>query len=67
VSAAHFYDFVPESEHNTRIPCHHIPLNSKGETVHLLYRHGTQDALDDAVKNWLEATIERLKEEEKSS
>ena len=67
MSAAFFSDFVPESEHDTLIPCHHIPLNSKGETIHSLYRHGTQDALDDAMKNWLEAKIKRLKEEEKSS
>ena len=62
-----FFDFVPESERDTLIPCHHIPFNSKGETIHSLYRLGTQNALDDAVRNWLEATIERLKEEEKSS
>jgi len=62
-----FLDFVPETERDSLIPCHHIRLNSNGDTVHSLYRNGTQEALDGEVRNWLEATIERLKREEKSS
>ena len=61
------FDFVPESQHDTLIPCHHIPLNSSGDSVHSLYRNGTQKNLDSAVRNWLEATIERLAREEKLS
>lgn len=59
-----FFDFIPESKHELRIPCHHIPLTSKGETIHSLYRQSTQEALDDAVKNWLEATIDKMQREE---
>jgi hypothetical protein len=62
-----FFDFVPERQRDTLIPCHHILLNGNGDTVHSLYRNGTQEVLDDTVRNWLEATIERLKREEKSS
>ena len=62
-----FFDFVPVPQRDTLIPCHHIPLNSNGDTVHSLYRKATQETLDHAVRNWLEATIEQLKLEEKLS
>ena len=55
-----FFDFVPEKDRDTLIPCHYIPLNSRGDTVHSLYRHASQEILDNAVRNWLEATIEEL-------
>lgn len=61
-----FFDFIPENKRDALIPCHHIPLNSKGDTIYSLYRKGTQDTLDDAVRTWLEATITHLREEEKS-
>ena len=62
-----FFDFVPEAKRDALIPCHHIPLNRNGDTVHALYRRATQEVLDDAVRNWLEAMIERLQREEKWS
>jgi len=60
-----FFQFVPEAKRFSLIPCHHIPLNAKGETIHSLYRSGTQDGLDQTVKHWLETTIDELKGEEK--
>ena len=61
------FDFVPEDKRLNLIPCHHIPLNRNGETVSSLYRNGTQELLDQTVRNWLVAMIEDLKQEEKQS
>ena len=62
-----FFDFVDQKDRDTLIPGHHIPLNNNGGTVHSLYRNGTQESLDGAMRNWLQATIEQLREQEKSS
>src|SRR3954466_286829 len=58
------FEFVPEQKRNTRMPCHHIQLNNKGETIATLYRKDTQEEMDAAVKHWLETTIEKLGREE---
>ena len=57
------FEFVPEVRRKTLMPCH-IPLDPEGATVTLLYQNGTQQQLDKAVRNWLEATIEKLQREE---
>jgi hypothetical protein len=57
------FDFISESKHELRIPCHHIPLNSERETVQSLYRQSTQKVLNHAVKNWLEADRKAQREE----
>jgi hypothetical protein len=58
--------FVPADSQSTNVPCHHIPLSPDGETVDGLERWGTQDELEDTVKNWLRTTIKRLEEERAS-
>ena len=55
--------FVPDSAQSEKIPCHHIPLNPHGETVHTMERQHTQAELEEAVKNWLRATIRRLEQQ----
>ena len=62
-----FFQFIPETKRNCRIPCHFIPLNERGETIDLMYQTGTQGKLDIAVREWLEATIKKLEREEKSN
>jgi hypothetical protein len=57
---------VPTEHQNKDLPCHFIPLNEKGDTVHSLERRGDREQLEDAVKNWLRATIARLRNEEAS-
>jgi hypothetical protein len=54
--------FVPEV-HRSRVgACRHIPLNPAGETVDSLYRTGTQEELERALRSWLMATIQELEE-----
>jgi len=56
--------FVPAARHTEEIPCRHIPLNEAGKTVESLYQAGTQVELEDALRDWLRATIKRLEEEQ---
>jgi hypothetical protein len=42
--------------------CRYIPLNPAGETVDSLYRTGTQEELERALRSWLMATIQELEE-----
>ena len=54
------YDLVPLEHLNEGVPCHFIPLNKEGETIDSMERQYNQLELEEAVKNWLRATIKRL-------
>jgi hypothetical protein len=55
--------FVPQDARTEQTPCIHIPLSPAGETIASLYRTGTQQELEDALGDWLRATIRRLEAE----
>ena len=55
--------FVPRERKEEGCPCHHIPLNAPGETLDTLYRWGTQEEREQALRNWLHETIARLERE----
>jgi hypothetical protein len=57
------HDFVPEAYREEKIPCHHIPLNREGETVHSMERQYTQAELEEAVRNWLRTAIARIEQQ----
>lgn len=52
---------VPQPYRAEGLPCHFIPLNAAGDTVKSLEEKGDRDRLEEAVKEWLRATIQRLK------
>jgi hypothetical protein len=56
-------DFVPEQERDAEVPCHHIPLNPKGETVDTVNRYDNQQELEEKLKQWLRAAIERIEKQ----
>ena len=56
-------EFVPAERRKEKVPCHHIPLSEKGETVDVLEHWDNQAEMEDAVKKWLRTTIKRLEEE----
>jgi hypothetical protein len=58
---------VPPEKRNLLIPCHHIPLNSTGDTIAKLYESGNQEQVDQVFHDWLRATIQRLEKEEAQS
>jgi hypothetical protein len=55
--------FVPEQARKEQAPCTHIPLSLSGETIESLYRTGTQQEIEEALGNWLRATIRQLEAE----
>lgn len=56
-------DFVPSEGQDQSVPCHQIPLNPDGETVDSMERQCNQVELEEAVKNWLRDTIQRIESE----
>jgi multidrug efflux pump subunit AcrA (membrane-fusion protein) len=42
------------------VPCHHIRLNAKGDTVADLEERNDQQALEQAVSDWLKQAIAEL-------
>ena len=53
-------DMVPSASQCESVPCHHIPLNSQGETVDTMERQYSQQELEDAVRKWLRTAIARI-------
>jgi hypothetical protein len=50
--------FVPAGRQSEKVPCRHIPLTAKGQTVFDLYQAGgTQQELEAALTGWLNETI----------
>jgi hypothetical protein len=56
-------DFVPNESQDQRVPCHHIPITSDGETVDTMERTCNQAELEEALKNWLREAIRRIEQE----
>ncbi len=56
-------DFVPLKRQEEDVPCHHIPLNAQSETVYTMERQRERGDLEDALRNWLRTTIDRIERE----
>jgi hypothetical protein len=54
------FDFVPDASRNETVPCHHIPINQKGDTLATLDTGYNQLELEESIKSWLRNTIQRL-------
>src|SRR5215471_8923781 len=50
--------FVPQEHRQAALPCHHIQLNDKGETIASLIEE--PDRIEPALRVWLTKTIEKL-------
>ena len=51
---------VPPDQRGAKIPCRHIPLTKEGETLEYLYKCGSQQEIEDAMRNWLRSTIQQI-------
>ena len=51
---------VPIAARNAVIPCHHIPLDARGNTIAKIYRKGTQKDLDQHYRDWLSTLTQEL-------
>jgi hypothetical protein len=57
------WEFVPNEHLGEGIPCHHIPLNERGETIATLEEKGDRDYAEQALLAWLDRTILQLEDE----
>jgi hypothetical protein len=53
-------DFVPAEKRDEAVPCHHIPLNERGDTVASLGGPGDAPDVQEAVLDWLRGRIQQL-------
>jgi len=53
---------VPKNRLSETVPCHHIPLNAEGETVHFLERNASRGEMEQKVTAWLSCMIKILEE-----
>lgn len=54
---------VPLERRSEAFPCRHIPLDTSGENLASLYRHCGEQEIGERVRDWLQATIQRLEEQ----
>ncbi len=54
---------VPADSRARKFPCRHIPLNERGDALDSLYRSGTQEEIESALREWLQAEIAKLERE----
>lgn len=54
--------FVPTERRHETVPCHHIPLNEKGQTIHSLNGTSSKKEIEATLRTWLAKTIEGLEE-----
>jgi hypothetical protein len=66
-SNCYLMHFVPPEHRDKENPCHHIPLNPRGDTVASLSREENKEALLTALRSWLQSTIAKLEERAPSS
>lgn len=59
-SECHLLDFVAPEDRTSEVPCHHIPLNARGETIEDLESLDNQHKLEEEIKGWLRAKIKEL-------
>jgi hypothetical protein len=59
-SACWLMHFVPVEKQGETVPCHHIPLNERGETLAALGGPGDAPHVQQAVRAWLRAKIREL-------
>lgn len=56
-------EFIPAERMNEAEPCHHIPLNDRGDTVASLGEAGKDEDAQAALLDWLRRAVERLEKE----
>jgi len=59
--------FVPEEHRKDSIPCHHIPLNPRGESVDDLEAVNNQLKMEENLAAWLRSAIHQLEAERAAS
>ena len=55
-------NLVPAEQRHLAVPCRHIPLNEKGETIDSLEKSGDRAKVEATLKSWLVKNIEKLEQ-----
>ncbi len=55
-------EWVPAEHRKEDIPCHHIPLNEKGESIATLENAADRQRAEEALLEWLDTMISRLEQ-----
>jgi hypothetical protein len=55
-------EFVPKQSRQEAVPCRHIPLNESGETLATLYNTGTNEEIQQTLREWLLRTVAGLEQ-----
>jgi hypothetical protein len=56
-------DFVSPEDRAQNVPCHHIPLNTDGDTIEDLEQQDNQAKLEQEVSSWLRAKIKEIEQQ----
>jgi hypothetical protein len=59
-SECQLINFVPTEKRGEVVPCHHIPLNERGDTLATLGGPGDAPQVQQAVRDWLRRKIQEL-------
>ena len=59
----HLLDFVSPEDQTKDVPCHHIPLNTDGDTIEDLELQDNQAKLEHEISEWIRARIKEIEEE----
>src|SRR5688572_31599393 len=62
-SECHLLEFVTPEHRTEPVPCHHIPLNTDGDTIEDLELQDNQAKLEREVGRWLRERIKQIEEE----
>jgi hypothetical protein len=55
--------FVPNDQRSSSVPCHHIPLTERGETIEVIEQGKSRVEVEEALKIWLRKTIHQIEVE----
>ena len=55
-------EYVPKQSGEETVPCRHIPLNERGETLATLYNTGTNEEIQLILREWLLKRIAELEQ-----
>jgi hypothetical protein len=56
-------DFVPADKQGEMVPCHHIPLNQRGDTLDGMQGRGQDFQVQEAMRDWLHKKINELEKD----
>lgn len=56
-------DFVPKEWRSASVPCHHIPLTERGETIEDIEQSNKREDIEEVLEVWLRKVIKQIETE----